>query len=181
MKKGTKKIAAGAAFAGAVGYMAGILTAPKSGKETRKDLKNATLKARTDGEKQLKALHSELNELITKGKQGSSKLSESAKTKLAGVLSQAQAAKERARTVLSNLHEGEAENTDLKTVIKDVDTAISSLRRYTDKQSKTTGKTTKRPVQSAAAGTATKTRSAGGRRSASTRTAASRRPTSKKS
>ena len=41
MAKTFKKFALGALFAAAIGYIAGILTAPKSGKETREDLKNA--------------------------------------------------------------------------------------------------------------------------------------------
>ncbi|MEO7364397.1 MAG: YtxH domain-containing protein [Candidatus Saccharimonadales bacterium] len=40
--KTTKKLAIGAAIAGAAGYLAGVLTAPKSGKATRDDIKDAT-------------------------------------------------------------------------------------------------------------------------------------------
>lgn len=44
MSKG--KFAVGALVAAAAGFVAGILTAPKSGKETREDLKYAALKAK---------------------------------------------------------------------------------------------------------------------------------------
>ncbi len=44
MSKG--KVVAGAFFGAIAGFVAGILTAPKSGKETREDIKNASLKAK---------------------------------------------------------------------------------------------------------------------------------------
>ena len=59
-KLGLKAMATGALIAAGAGYLAGILTAPKSGKETRRDIS----KARSDSEKQLKKLHSDLNGLI---------------------------------------------------------------------------------------------------------------------
>ena len=39
-------VAVGAAFGAVVGFVAGILTAPKSGKETREDIKVASTKAK---------------------------------------------------------------------------------------------------------------------------------------
>ena len=59
MAKNTGKWAAGAVVAGVAGYVAGILTAPKSGKETREDIKHAATKAKTEAEKKLKELHSD--------------------------------------------------------------------------------------------------------------------------
>jgi gas vesicle protein len=40
------KIALGAVFATVAGFVAGVLTAPKSGKETRADIKDAAVKAK---------------------------------------------------------------------------------------------------------------------------------------
>ena len=50
-KSGAGKFFLGALFGAAVGAIAGILTAPKSGKETRKDLKDAGDKAVKDAKK----------------------------------------------------------------------------------------------------------------------------------
>jgi len=48
MSKDTgKKVALGALIAASVGYVAGVLTAPKSGKETRQDIKNTGRKSQT--------------------------------------------------------------------------------------------------------------------------------------
>ncbi len=44
-KKGGSKFILGAALGAAVGAVAGVLVAPKSGKETRKDIKNGAVKA----------------------------------------------------------------------------------------------------------------------------------------
>jgi len=57
MNKSTKRLALGTVFAAAVGYLTGILTAPKSGKETRKDIKDAAEHGMAEAEKQLKKLH----------------------------------------------------------------------------------------------------------------------------
>ena len=60
-----KKVALGTALVAGAGYLAGILTAPKSGKETRKDIANTAVKAKIETEKKLKQAHSEIRDLIT--------------------------------------------------------------------------------------------------------------------
>jgi gas vesicle protein len=70
MSKDTnKKWAVGALIAGVVGFLAGILTAPKSGKETREDLKNTANRVVSEAEKQLKRIHSEMNVVIDDAKE----------------------------------------------------------------------------------------------------------------
>src|SRR3990167_3664618 len=101
----SKKFAIGAAIAAAVGYVAGILTAPKSGKETRKDVQNAAVKVKTEAEKKLKILHSELNDLLKQVKANSKKIQKGAGDELTTIVSKAQEAKEKAREILSALHD----------------------------------------------------------------------------
>jgi gas vesicle protein len=43
-KSNFKRVAIGSGIAAAAGFVAGVLTAPKSGKETRADIKTATNK-----------------------------------------------------------------------------------------------------------------------------------------
>ncbi len=136
-KKSTSKIAVGAAIAGVAGYVAGILTAPKSGKETRKDIQNAAVKARADAEHKLKALHSELNDLMDEGKNRADKLGESAKKQYANAFKLAQTAREKAREMLSAVHEGDAEDQDLQKAIDDVNQAISHLKKFLKNDQKT--------------------------------------------
>jgi gas vesicle protein len=130
MKRTSEKIAVGAAIAAAAGYVAGILTAPKSGKATRKDIQQAASKARLDAEHRLKELHSELNELIDQGRDATGKLEDKAKKQLSGVIDTAKAAKEKAREMLSAVHEGDAEDKDLQASIDDVTKAITHLKKF---------------------------------------------------
>ena len=51
MAKTGRKLAVGTLIGAGIGYLAGILTAPKSGRETRQDIKDATLKAKTEAER----------------------------------------------------------------------------------------------------------------------------------
>ncbi len=119
-KKG--KVAIGATLAAGAGYVAGILTAPKSGKDTRKDIAKTASKAKTEGEKQLKKLHSELNDLLAK-----------AKDKKGQAVDKAKAAKEKTRLLLSALHDGDADDPNLKAVIKEVAQAKADLVAFLKK------------------------------------------------
>jgi len=134
MKDSTKKIAVGAFFVAAAGYVAGILTAPKSGKETRQDIKDAAVKARTEADKTLKKLNAELGELIEKGKIKAQNLNESAKKQLANLLSQAQFAKEKVRVLISAVHEGDADDKDLQKAIDEAKKAADHLKTFLAKQ-----------------------------------------------
>lgn len=130
MGKRTKDIAIGAAIAAGVGYLVGILTAPKSGKETRKDIANTAAKVKTEAEKKLKQLYGELSELIAEGKKRAESLKSTAKTDLEAVVARAVAAKERVREVLSALHEGESDDKDLDNAVKEVTKALDDLKAY---------------------------------------------------
>lgn len=133
MKDATKKIALGAVIAGAVGYVAGILTAPKSGKETRKDIKDKASQLMAEAEKQLKQLHTELNSLLSEARAMAEKLHGKARTELEKAMIAAVAAKEKARELLSAAHEGTAEDKDLDKAVKEVTKAAAHLKAYLKK------------------------------------------------
>jgi gas vesicle protein len=132
MIKKSKAVALGIGVA-AAGYVAGILTAPKSGKETRKDIKNTANKAMVNAEKQLKKLHSELSELIKKGEDAGKKAKGKAGEELAEATAKAKVAKQKAREILSALHDGNTSDPDLKKAIKEVSHAKKNLVRYLKK------------------------------------------------
>jgi gas vesicle protein len=136
MKDSTKKVAFGAMLAAAAGYLAGLLTAPKSGKETRSDIKNTAVKAKTEAEKQLKALHSELSILIDKAKVKAGPAKTKAEKDLTEVIAVALQAKEKARQVLSAFHEGGAEDKELQSAIHDVNNAVTHLKKFLTEDSK---------------------------------------------
>ena len=133
MNKSTKRLALGTLFAAAAGYVTGILTAPKSGKETRQDIKNAAETGMAEAEKQLKKLHTQMNDLISEAKKRVETLKGTAQKDLQTAIDKAVDAKEKARELLSALHEGGAEDKDLKKAIKEANSAIDHLKNYLTK------------------------------------------------
>lgn len=128
-----KKVAIGSTIAAAAGYVAGVLTAPKSGKETRKDIKQAADRGMAEAEKDLKRLHTELDKVIAKAKLQGDKAGSKAKKEARELVAKAKTAKTKAREVLSAVHEGDAEDKDLKKAITDASDAIANLKKYLKK------------------------------------------------
>src|SRR6185369_1052017 len=124
MDKRTKRFAVGAVVAAAAGYVAGILTAPKSGKETRKDIKDTAVKTYKVAEKELKELHTELNKLLGEASRKAGELKGVAQKNFDKAVTGAKAAKEKARELLSAVHEGDAENRDLDQAVKEAKKAV---------------------------------------------------------
>jgi len=133
MGKKNNGLALGVAIAGAAGYLAGLLTAPKSGKETRKDIKDGVNKGIAEAEKRLKTIHTELNKLLDEAKTRGEKLSGSAQKEFNDIMDKAKDSKEKVREMLSAIHEGDAEDKDLQKAIKDADAAISHIKNYLKK------------------------------------------------
>jgi gas vesicle protein len=133
MNKSTKRIAIGTVLAAAVGYVTGILTAPKSGKETRKDIKDAAEQGMAEAEKQLKKLHTQMSDLIKEAQDKLSTAKGSGQKELQQAIDMATKAKEKARELLSALHEGGAEDKDLKKAIKEANKSIDHLKSYLTK------------------------------------------------
>lgn len=133
MKDSTKKFALGTVIAAAAGYVAGILTAPKSGKETREDIKNATEQGISEAERQLKRLHTELNATIADAKTIATDLKGRAEEDLKQATEAAGVVKEKARELLSAVHEGQADDKDLQKAIKESTKALDHLKTFIKK------------------------------------------------
>ena len=127
------KVAIGTALAAAAGYVAGLLTAPKSGKETREDIKNKANETYVAAEKELKQLHTELNTHLEAAGKKVAELKQTGGEKLEDLLSQGNKAKDKAREMLSGLHEGEVNDDDLKKAISEATKAVENLRNYLQK------------------------------------------------
>ena len=130
MSKNAGKWALGALAAGLIGYAAGILTAPKSGKETRQDIKDAVSKAKAEAEKKLKVLHSDLGRYLDKAKVKVGNLSGKAKTDLNKAIANATKTKQRLRELLSALHDGDASDPELNEAMRDAKDALKRLKDY---------------------------------------------------
>lgn len=133
MGKTLKKLAVATGIAALAGYLAGVLTAPKSGKETRADIKHAAQTGMSEAEKQLKNVVSELGQLIDEAKQRGVRLGDKANAELEGIAAKAKAAREKAREVLSAIHEGDAADKDLNEAVNEATSAIKHLRTYLKK------------------------------------------------
>jgi gas vesicle protein len=134
MDKRAKRFAIGAVVAAAAGYVAGILTAPKSGKETRQDIKETTVKAYTAAEKELKVLHTELSKLLDEAGKMAENVKGTAQENMDKAMGMAKAAKEKARELLSAVHEGDADDKDLKKAVDDAKQAVDHLKKYLKKK-----------------------------------------------
>lgn len=133
-KAGTfKKIAIGAAIAGAAGYAVGVLSAPTEGKKTRKKLKKSAERGVSDIEKQLKRLHSDLGDMVSQAKDSSDDMSGRAQKKFMSAVEGARDAKDKLRDVLSAVHEGEASDKDLQKALEDARRTLSHLKQYLKK------------------------------------------------
>ncbi len=133
MGKNTKNAATFTVIAALLGYIAGILTAPKSGKETRSDLKDAAVRTKKELERRLKNLYEELSDLIDKSELKLKELKGRSSLQLKLAIKKAKNAKDTTREVLSALHEGEADDQDLNDAVKELNDAMENLKKYVTK------------------------------------------------
>lgn len=130
MGKRSERFAITAVIAAAAGYVAGILTAPKSGKETRDEIKDVTTKQIREFEVQLKAKHTELSNLIDETKQKLLRATDDRKKDIEDATEKATHAKDKVRLALSDIRDGEVNDKDLQNAIKDAEKAISHLKKF---------------------------------------------------
>ncbi len=133
MGKMLKKVIIATGIAALAGYLAGILTAPKSGRETRQDLKDAGARGLSEAEKQLKKTLAELSGLMDEVKVRSATLGDRAGKELDELVGKAKVARDKAREVLSAIHEGDAEDKDLQEAVTRANEALKHLRVYLKK------------------------------------------------
>lgn len=133
MDKRTSRFAAAALLAGVAGYLVGVLTAPKSGKETRKDIKDAASHSIAEVEKRLKKAHTDLSSQITKAKEQAKNLQGRTRKELDALVDRATKAKDKARIALSSVHDGEMSDKDLQKAIDDAEKAVEHLKTYLKK------------------------------------------------
>ena len=127
------KIAIGTAVAAAAGYVTGVLTAPKSGKQTRKDISKKASKTKTEGEKQLKSLYSDLTDQVSKGEKKINSSKSKVDKKFKDSVDTAKKTQDKAKQLLSALHDGDADDPDLKKIIGEVKKAKANLAKFIKK------------------------------------------------
>jgi gas vesicle protein len=128
-----QRIAIGAALAGAAGYLAGLLTAPKSGKETRQDLSTAANNGFNDVEKQLREMQNELADILDDAKSRGDSLNGKAQDEFKSLVGKAKDSKEKMHKVMSAVHDGDANDKDLKKAMSDARHAIEHIKDFIQK------------------------------------------------
>ena len=132
-RQAIKRTAFTGALAAIAGYLAGILTAPKSGQQTRQDIKSAAESGRQEAEKDLKKVQAELESAIKDAKDGSAKLGKKAQAELNDLLDKAKDSKDKGREVLTAIRAGEAQDQDLQRALRNTNLALKNLRKYLKK------------------------------------------------
>src|SRR5579862_4501585 len=113
-----RKVAIGSTIAGVAGYLAGILTAPKSGEQTRQDIADKAGDLKDDAAAQLENLDDELKDLIQSTKVKTIALSSSARIEFNEAVVRAKDAQNKASQVLKAAKNGEASDPDLNKAAK---------------------------------------------------------------
>lgn len=125
-----RNIAVGALLAGAVGYVAGILTAPKSGKETRADIADKAGDLKQAAAEEIAELQGELKDLLAKAKTETIALSGKARAEFNEAVARAKDAQSKLTTMLKAVKAGEAEDPELNKAIKQAKAASKNLAKY---------------------------------------------------
>ncbi len=114
----------------AAGYVAGILTAPKSGKETREDLKEAGEKIKRNAEAKLFEAREDLGKVIDEVSDKAKELSGKARKEADELLDKGKTAQAKAKEVLRAFKGGESSDKDLQKAVIDVKDAKNHLARF---------------------------------------------------
>jgi gas vesicle protein len=125
-----RKMAVSALIAGAAGYLGGLLTAPKSGKETRKQLAEEAEGLKESTEEQLQKANDELKVVIKDAKTKTVSLSAQAREEFNEALIRAKDAQNKATTTLKAMKSGEAEDPELNKAVKQAKQAAKNLSKY---------------------------------------------------
>lgn len=128
-----KAIAIGGMIAAAAGYVAGLLTAPKSGQETREDIKRAASDSYAKAEQELRKINRQLSDVIDQARDRSEKVGARAKNEIYDLIDSARDAKDKVREVISAIHAGDADDKDLKRALNDAKKALDNLNKYLKK------------------------------------------------
>lgn len=125
-----RNFAIGALIAGAAGYVTGILTAPKSGKQTRDDMVEKAEDMKLGAQEQMENAQAEVNELLQTAKKKTLALSGKAREEFNEAVVKAKDAQNKGTAVLKAVRSGEAADPELNKAIKQLKQAQKNLAKY---------------------------------------------------
>lgn len=129
-KNKADKLALGAIIGGIAGYITGVLTAPKSGKQTRTDIVDKVESVKDGAENQLQDAIDELNGTINSLKSKGVALSAKARSEYDDTLVKAKDAQNKATQVLKAVKAGEANDPELNKAVRQARQAAKNLAKY---------------------------------------------------
>ena len=144
-KKHTGKFFIGAAIGAAIGAVTALLTAPKSGRETRSELKDKATELSHDALRKLRRVEGELNKRISEARSYASKLEGDAKKQAEQLLDQAETLKSQALKLINEIKRDAKKRVDESFLAKaqEVSDQLTELKdrvRSTPKPKAKTGK-----------------------------------------
>lgn len=130
MAKG-KKLGLGLVIGAVAGLVTGILAAPKSGKETRADLKKKANEAKGSAERKLKDAHKELGKLSDDAKAQALKLKGKGKDELNELSAKADELKGRVKAAITSIKSGDDDNDDatIDQLLKDLSAVKTKISK----------------------------------------------------
>lgn len=117
-------------FIGSVGYILGLLTASKSGKDFRREIETTGRKNLINLEKQLKAQYSDLNNQLQVLENNLDASSKVVAEKINKYIVDVKKMQKKSKILLSALHDGTAEDDELIQVIDEINNLKSSIKKY---------------------------------------------------
>ena len=126
-------LALGGLIAAVTGFVAGILLAPKSGKQTRQDIKKTAHQVSESTTAEVKKLQTNLSRLITKAETSLKQATKTTATSGRNLVDKAQQTKTNLADVAKALKAGKAKDKDLDQAVKQAKLAAKSLTDYLKK------------------------------------------------
>lgn len=126
-----KRFGLGILIGAVAGVVTGLLTAPKSGKETREDIKKMAGEARSAAEKKLKQGYKELAELSDQAKVKAKELQGQAQANLNELSKKADELKDKAKAAITSVKSGDDEHDDVT-----IDKLLADMTAVKDKIAK---------------------------------------------
>ena len=132
MKKSSRNIVFGAMVVGAASYLAGILTAPKKGSETREDIRHASVNAKISLEKSLKKLYSDSSKQLQRALNLNQKLTKQTKRELDLLVASVKHATEKIKIYLTSIRDGDIEEEEITLLLTDGRDNTERLKLFVD-------------------------------------------------
>ncbi len=125
-----RKFAIGTAVAAVTGYVAGILTAPKSGRETREDIADTAGEVKDSAVADLQVLEIELKDLVANAKSKTIALSSHAREEFDEAVIKAKDAQNKVAYLVKAAKSGKADDPDVNKAIKQAKQAKKNLGKF---------------------------------------------------